>query len=111
MTPEYQHSMEYQCVTDDMNNLIQTTKNIMVLRSVAEELNIPFIWADFSKDFSREFKAFHFYEFCHQRGDKSLDDFDMARDLVHPGPKTHKQWADIILKLAKEEASNSFFKL
>lgn len=111
ITEEYQDSMEYQCVTDDMNNLIQTTKNIMVLRSVAEELNIPFVWADFSKDFNREYKAFHYYEFCHQRGKDSLDEFDMARDLVHPGPKTHQEWADIILKLIKEEASKSFFKL
>jgi len=103
MTPEYMNSMEFQCVTDDMNNLIQTTKNIMVLQSVARELDIPFIWADFSEDFSREYKAFHYYKFCAQRGDESLDGFSMARDLVHPGQETHAEWAEIILKMVKEK--------
>jgi|13_taG_2_1085334.scaffolds.fasta_scaffold01112_18 hypothetical protein len=103
ITEEYVMSMEYQCVTDDMNNLIQTTKNIMVLRDIAKELDIPFVLADYSKDFDREFKAYHYWKHCAQRGDESFDGVSMARDLIHPGEETNAKWAEIIIKLIKEK--------
>jgi hypothetical protein len=96
-------SMEFQCVTDDMNNLIQTSKNIIVLQNVAKELGVPFILVDFAHEFRREFKAYEHWRWAAARGDDSFDGISMARDLSHPGRETHKIWAEAITKVVEEK--------
>lgn len=91
--------MSYQCVTNDMNNLMQTTKNIIVLQRVAEELDVPFFLVDWAHGFRKEYRAWEHYKWQLDRGIDSFEGISMARDLSHPGVDTHKVWAEDIIEL------------
>ena len=97
-------SMEFQSVLNDMNNMVQMTKNLVSLQLVAEELNVPLILTSARYgDKLHHFPSWPMYKFYLDRGIDSFDGISMGRDLQHPGVETHKYWAEIIIKLIKEK--------
>lgn len=98
-TKEEMYGMEYCSILNDMNNLVQTSKNIVMLQTIAKEMKIPVFIVDSAHEFRKEYRAWGHYEWQIARGNDSFDGISMARDLIHPGAETHKIWADDIIGL------------
>ena len=69
-----------QWLSDETNSYMNKIKNISALELLCNKHNIKFMVSDYA---------------IHQ---EEINQWDYARDLAHPGIKTHKKFAEAILK-------------